>query len=199
MHPDWTPEEGGPDGWDPEIASYLYESSDGLVLFDPLVGNEETWAALDARVAQLGPPHVLITLMWHVRSTPAILARYPGTRVWAHDRQPWIEETRKRVTVTDPFALGAPLPAGIEVREPREVVYWIPEHRALVAGDVLLTDRAGGVRLTPWLGEQPAEELREKVRALLELPIELVLLTHGGVVEDGRAALERALHAPSAA
>ena len=64
---------------------------------------------------------------------------------------------------------------------------------------MLLTDRAGGVRLTPWLGEQPAEELREKVRALLELPIELVLLTHGGAVEDGRAALERALHAPSAA
>ena len=169
------------------------------MLFDPLVRDEEAWAALDERVAQHGPPHVLITLMWHVRSAPEIVERYPGTRVWAHRREPWIEGTRERVRVTDEFSLGDPLPAGIETHEPREVVYWIPEHRALVAGDVLLTDRAGGVRLTPWLGEQPAEELREKVRALLELPIELVLLTHGGAVEDGRAALERALHAPSAA
>ena len=196
MHPDWTPEEGGPDGWDPEIASYLYESSDGLVLFDPLVGNEETWAALDARVAQLGPPHVLITLMWHVRSTPEILARYPGTRVWAHDRQPWLEETRKRVTVTDPFAVGAALPAEIEVREPREVVYWIAEHRALVAGDVLLPDRAGGIRLTPWIAEpMTPDELRERVRPLLDLPVELVLLTHGDAIADGRATLGRALEA----
>jgi glyoxylase-like metal-dependent hydrolase (beta-lactamase superfamily II) len=106
---------------------------------------------------------------------------------------------RKRVDVTDPFELGGSLPAGIETHEPREVVYWIPQHRALVAGDVLLTDRAGGIRLTPWLGDQPIEELREAVRRLLDLPLDLVLLAHGGPVENGHDALERALHAPSAA
>jgi glyoxylase-like metal-dependent hydrolase (beta-lactamase superfamily II) len=200
VHPDWTSKEGGPDGWDPEVDSYLYESRGALVLFDPLVGDGETWAALDERVAEHGPPHVLITLMWHVRSAPEILARYPGTRVWAHDREPWIDETRKRVRVTDAFEPGSPLPAGIEVREPREVVYWIPEHRALLAGDVLLTDRAGGIRLTPWIAAPTTvEQLRERVRPLLDLPVELVLLTHGGPVENGRDALERALHAPSAA
>ena len=196
VHPDWTPEEGGPDGWDPEVASYLYESRDGVGLFDPLVDDDDVWSALDERVAAAqGPPHVLITLTWHVRSTLAIAERHPGTRVWAHDRPPWIDETRKRVAVTDVFAVGDPLPAGIEAREPREVVYWIPEHRALVAGDVLLPDGAGGVRFTPWLGEQPAEELRENVRSLLDLPIELVLLTHGAAVDDGRDALARAVEA----
>ena len=195
-HPDWTPEEGGPDGWDPEVASYLYESGDGLVLFDPLVRDEETWADFDERVARHGPPHVLITLLWHVRSAPEILERYPGARVWAHSREPWIGGTRERVRVTDEFSLAGPLPAGIEAREPREVVYWIPEHRALVAGDVLLPDRSGGIRLTPWLGEDTTlDQLRERVRPLLELPIELVLLTHGEAVEDGHAALERALEA----
>lgn len=194
-HPDWTPEEGGPDGWDPEVASYLYESGEGLVLFDPLVGDDETWRALDERVARHGPPHVLLTLFWHVRSTPAIAERYPGTRVWAFEREPWLERTRERVTVTDVFALRGPLPGGIEAREPREVVYFVPEHRALVAGDVLLPDRKGGIRLTPWLGEQPVDDLRAQVRALLEWPVELVLLTHGEAVENGREALERALEA----
>ncbi len=77
-HPEWTPEEGGPDGWDPEVASYLYESGDGLLLFDPLVGDEETWAELDRRVAAHGPPNVLVTLYWHVRSAPALAERYPA-------------------------------------------------------------------------------------------------------------------------
>ena len=182
------------------MASYLYESRDGLVLFDPLVRDEEVWRALDERIAVHGPPHVLVTLWWHVRSTPELLERHPGTHVWAHARERTLEETRKRVTVTDAFAVGDPLPGGIEAREPREVVYWIPEHRALVAGDVLLPDRAGGIRLTPWLAKETTpDELRERVLPLLELPIELVLLTHGDAVENGREALARALHAPSAA
>jgi glyoxylase-like metal-dependent hydrolase (beta-lactamase superfamily II) len=200
LHPDWTPEEGGPNGWDPEVASYLYESADGAVLFDPLVDADDVWRALDERVDGAQPPHVLLTLFWHVRSTPAVAARYPGTRVWVHDRAPWIDETRKRVAVTDAFTLDDSLPAGIQAREPREVVYWIPEHRALVAGDVLLPDRRGGIRLCPWLGERmTAEQLRQNVRALLDLPIELVLLTHGEAITNGGDALERALHAPSAA
>ena len=169
------------------------------MLFDPLILDDETWRVVDERVARLGPPHILITLFWHVRSAREIADRYPGTRVWARAREWSLAETQKRVDVTDPFELGASLPAGIQTQEPREVVYWIPEHRALVAGDVLLTDRAGGVRLTPWLGDQPPEELRDAVRPLLELPVDLVLLAHGGPFEHGRDALERALHAPSAA
>jgi hypothetical protein len=39
-HPDWTPEEGGPEGWDPEVTSYMYEAPDALLLFDPLAPEE---------------------------------------------------------------------------------------------------------------------------------------------------------------
>jgi glyoxylase-like metal-dependent hydrolase (beta-lactamase superfamily II) len=195
-HPEWTPEEGGPDGWDPVVASYLYESADGVLLFDPLLADDSPdWDALSARVQRHGPPHVLLTLFWHVRSTPAVAARYQGTRVWAHDRAPWIDETRKRVQVTDAFDLEDTLPAGVQALEPREVVYWLPEHRALVAGDVLLGTPDGGVRPTPWLGEHmTAEDLQRNLRPLLDLPIELLLLTHGeAVLENARSALARAL------
>jgi glyoxylase-like metal-dependent hydrolase (beta-lactamase superfamily II) len=194
-HPDWTPEEGGADGWDPEVASYLYESSDALVLFGPLVGDDETWRAIDERMDGRRV-HVLLTLFWHVRSTPALLQRHPETRVWFFEHEWALEEARKRVRVTDIYRVGDPLPAGIEAQQPREVVYWIPEHRALVAGDVLLPDRAGGIRVTPWLSDQTTlGEMRARLRPLLEWPVELVLLTHGEAVESGRDALERALEA----
>jgi hypothetical protein len=77
---------------------------------------------------------------------------------------------------------------------------WLPGARALVPGDRLLGDEHGGLRLCPpgWLrylspGLSQAE-LREALRPLLDLPVELVLVSHGEpVLGDGRAALERAL------
>ena len=46
-----------------------------------------------------------------------------------------------------------------------------------------------------WLGEQPdPQELRTELRQLLDLPLELVLLTHGDpVVQNAREALAQAL------
>ena len=74
---------------------------------------------------------------------------------------------------------------------------WIPAHRALVTGDVLLGGEAG-FRLQPdsWIadGLAPAE-LRERLRPLLELPVELLLPTHGDPVENGREVLRNALAA----
>jgi glyoxylase-like metal-dependent hydrolase (beta-lactamase superfamily II) len=197
-HAEWTPDQGGPDGWDPEVSSYLYESSDALVLFDPLLpAGSPAWEALEERVSRVGAPHVLLTIHFHVRSTPEIVRRYPGTRVWALDRTPWIEESRERVDVTDPFELDDELPAGIGAHAPREAVYWVPEHAALVAGDVLLGTPDGGVRQTPWLAKHRSpEQLRANLLSLLELPIELILLMHGEpILENGREVLARALEA----
>jgi hypothetical protein len=77
---------------------------------------------------------------------------------------------------------------------------WLPGPRALVPGDRLLGDDRGGLRMCPsgWLRYlQPGlteDELREALRPLLDLPIELVLVSHGEpVLEDGGAAVERAL------
>ena len=189
-HPDWTPEEdGGAEGWDPEVASYAYATDDELILFDPL---SPPWTELDPLVARLGPPHVLITVFWHVRSTPDVVERYDRTRVWVDALQ--AEEIAKRVPYTDAIELGDPLPAGLEPRRPRELVYWIPQHRALLAGDVLL-GRNGGVRAMPdsWLGPRPRDVFRANMQELTELPIELLLLTHGQAVENGREALIDAL------
>jgi glyoxylase-like metal-dependent hydrolase (beta-lactamase superfamily II) len=190
-HPDWTPEQGGPEGWEPEVASYAYISAHSLVLFDPIA---PPWDAIDPIVERRGAPHVLLTVFWHVRDAPSVLERYHGARLWADAAQ--TEETAKRVAITDTFDPGDPLPAGIEAHRPREVVFWIPEHRALVAGDVLLGDD-GGVRMMPdsWLGPRPRDVFRANMERLTELPIELLLLTHGEAVPDGAAALRAALDA----
>ena len=194
-HPDWTPEEGGPEGWDPEVASYLYEAPGTLVLFDPL---SPSWDDLDDRVARLGPPNVLITIFWHTRSADVILDRYAETRVFAHENA--LPEVRKRVAATDTFAAGDALPGSVEAMtaRDREALFWLPDQAALVAGDVLLGRAGGGVRVCPdsWLSEKfTPEGLRDELRAaLLDRPVELILLTHGEpVVENAREALDEAL------
>jgi glyoxylase-like metal-dependent hydrolase (beta-lactamase superfamily II) len=173
LHPAWTPGEGGPDGWEQEVGSYYYEAPEAIVLFDPLVPMEDRdrfFEALDRDVERVGRPvRVLLTVDDHRRSSAELAERFDAE-------------------------IGSPV-AGVEVAaEPvDERVYWIPEHAALVFGDVLL-GRDGGLRVPePWLGERFGEGLR-LLRPLLELPVERVLVTHGEpVLVDGLAALTRAL------
>ena len=67
-------------------------------------------------------------------------------------------------------------------------------------GDRLMGDGRGGVRMCPesWLyyipGDYSLADLRAALAPLLELPIEMVVVSHGEpVLRGGRAALERAL------
>ena len=193
-HPDWTPEEGGPEGWDPDVSSYLFEAAGALVLFDPLAPD---WDDLDERVERLGAPNVLLTIFWHVRSAPEILDRYPEARVFAHERG--LDEVRKRVEQTVSFAAGGRLPGEVEAitTRYREALFWLSGLRALVAGDVLLGTKGRAVRVCPdsWLGDRMTpEELRTELRSRLDRPVEAILLTHGEpVLENAREALDRAL------
>ena len=195
-HPEWTPEA---DGWEQEVGSYAYVTEDTLVLIDPLVPDDEAfWRELDHDVERAGPPHVLITIFFHTRSAQAILDRYDGARVWAHEAAATRIEDETRVT--DTFTAGARLPGGFEPRwieRGDEALYWLPARRALFAGDSLLGTAGGEVRLCPrsWFRDPTTyEPFRESLRALLELPIELLLVTHGNpVLSNGRAALARAL------
>jgi hypothetical protein len=33
-HPDWTPKDGGPDGWERDACSYAYDARESLALLD---------------------------------------------------------------------------------------------------------------------------------------------------------------------
>ncbi len=198
----WT---GYHEEWKQDVGSVFCEAADGIVLVDPLVppeSGERFWRALDKDVERIGGElHVLVTVFWHVRSTAAMVARY-SARVWAPSTARAAVERRSGV-VTDVFRPGDALPGGIEAfRSARrtEVVFWIPEHHALVPGDVLLGDEGGGVRMCPesWLPEKTGHrELAESLRPLLDLPVERILVSHGKpVLENGRRALSAALDRP---
>lgn len=171
------------DEWRKEVASVAVEGEDELVLVDPLLA-EEQWPQLEALVGGRGL-HVVLTIHWHARSAAELAERLPGTRVWAHSRNR--AAIARRAPVTDVFSLGDPLPAGLialEARPRSEVLLWEPRSRALIVGDALLGDgeRGEGLHTCPasWLPSSSSlDELRAALRPALELPVELVLTSHG--------------------
>ena len=179
-HPGWTPADGGPDGWDQEVGCYFYDGPDAICLFDPLIPMEDRdrfFEALDRDVEQAGKPvRILLTVDAHRRSAADLAERH----------------------VIDPPPLPPERPrlaAGVEIAAEAagEFVFWLPEHRALVAGDLII-GRAHGLEVPrTWL-EDRYEEAIERLRPLLDLPVDRVLVTHGEtVIEDGHEALERAI------
>jgi hypothetical protein len=172
------------------VGSLALETSDVLVLIDPL----------DTPPDMQQADHVLVTVYWHGRTTQRVDAKH----VWAPTRS--AQPLRNRgIGVTDAFRAGDELPGGIgavQTARAAEVVYWLPQQRALVVGDVLLgagakpraTDEP--LRLCPesWLGKQTHDDLRASLRPLLELPVERVLVSHGTpVLGDGKVALAAVL------
>jgi glyoxylase-like metal-dependent hydrolase (beta-lactamase superfamily II) len=190
--------------WREVVGSVYVEADDAIVLIDPLVPEERDeaerfWRALDRDVERAGVPvHVLVTVFWHARSSADVVRRYRG-RLHAPSRAR-APIQRRTGAVTDAYRPGDTLPAHVEAfpsGRATEVVFWIPAHRALVPGDVILGDAAGGLRLCPpsWLPSGIGHpELRASLAPLLELPIERVLVSHGSpVLKGGHAALSRAL------
>jgi hypothetical protein len=174
------------DHWEEDVGSLAVETSDGLVLIDPI----------DPPRAVARADHVLVTVYWHARTTGELGAKH----VWASARSNRPLKTRG-VEVTDPFRAGDELPGGIcafQTARSAEVVYWLPDHRALAVGDVLLGAGAkphptsDPLRLCPerWLGKGTHDELRRTLRPLLDLPVERVLVSHGvPILSGGKRAL----------
>lgn len=189
VHPEAepSPTPGAPDDWGPDVASIAYEAPDALLLVDPLVpGNRSDLRdELDALVARHGQPVVIVTtLQFHRRSRDELADRYKASTSRARKNLPRDVET-------------------IAIQSAGETMVWLPKPRALIPGDRLLGgDERGGVRLCPdsWLRYLPSgmrqAELREALRPLLDLPVELVLVSHGEpVLRGGRDAIARALDA----
>jgi hypothetical protein len=167
------------------------ETSDGLVLIDPIEPPGAVAAA----------DHVLVTVYWHGRSTGTLGAK----RVWSSARSEGPLRSRG-IEVTDPFRAGDELPGGIlafQTARSAEVVYWLPDQRAVAVGDVLLGAGAkprptsDPLRLCPerWLGKATHDDLRGTLRPLLDLPVERVLVSHGvPILSDGKQALAGVLN-----
>jgi glyoxylase-like metal-dependent hydrolase (beta-lactamase superfamily II) len=182
-HPEAVPDPkpGSPADWGPAVGSVAYEARDALLLVDPLVP-DDGWAALDALVERHGRRVTVITTIgFHRRSRPAVVERYGASTSRAKKTLPEGVET---------FAITG---AG-------ETMVWLPEPRALIPGDRVLGDDDNGLRLCPesWLRYLPSgitrAQLAEELRPLLDLPIELVLASHGEpVLAGGRNALRRAI------
>jgi glyoxylase-like metal-dependent hydrolase (beta-lactamase superfamily II) len=202
-HPDWTPQDAGPGGWEQLVGCIYLETPSAIVLIDPLAppsgtpAHQRFWDALDRDVARLAHPvAVLLTAGWHDRSAQAVYDRYhhqPGAGIWAHEDSRWEVDC----AVTDTFRGGSPLPGGVQAYEasdaqPGEALLYLPSHQALVAGDVLVGLGAGELRIG-WASDDVIPALRR----LLSLPIDLVLPSHGQpVLAGGGRALAAALEAP---
>jgi glyoxylase-like metal-dependent hydrolase (beta-lactamase superfamily II) len=201
LHPDWSPEEE----WGEEVGCLFLETEEAIVLIDPLVPPEDSdrlLEALDRDVTRANlPVHVLITIFWHARSARDLVDRYPGVRVWAHE--PARELVEERTPVTDVFRAGETLPGAViavDAGRAYEVLFWLPAHAALVAGDVLLGTAGGGLGLCPdeWLVRLDPAEVRADLRdRLLPLPVERILPAHGQpVLADAGRVLATALAEP---
>jgi hypothetical protein len=175
-HPEWEPpeQEDSPADWPAEVGCIAYETPSTLVLIDPLVVDGDH-APLDECAAAKERVAILVTVKWHERSRASLARRYDASST---------------------------VPEGVEAFEipgSDETIFWIPEHGALVPGDRILGDRPPGLRMCPesWLrhlGGYTREALRAGLQPLLDLPVEMVLVSHGEpVLRDGHAALEHAL------
>ena len=185
-HPDAEadPELGSPADWGPDVGSVAYAARDALVLVDPLVpaGRADLQEELDAVVRRHGKPVVILTtLQFHRRSRDELAARYGASTSRAKKALPEGVET-------------------IQIHGAGETMVWLPEHRALIPGDRLLGGDRGGLRVCPesWLRYLPSKmnqaQLRKALRPLLDLPVEMVLVSHGDpVLSGGREALLGAL------
>ena len=128
----------------------------------------------------------------HVRDGDLFVGRY-GARAFGPY---WFWRDNIPETELEGIQPGDELPGGLvalhDGRGRNETPVWLPEQRALVFADAL-TAREGELRVwgTPW----HAERVLPALRALLELPFEHVLVSHGAPVHD-RAAYERALELP---
>jgi glyoxylase-like metal-dependent hydrolase (beta-lactamase superfamily II) len=186
-HPDWRPRID----WGPVVTSTCVESHGEVAVLDPIAppdGSSEAWERLDAR-----PPTLAVVLKPdHVRDVDLFVQRY-GARPFGPSLF-WRDDIPE--TILEPVWPGSELPGGLvalyDGRGKNETPLWLPEQRALVFADAL-TAPDGDLRVwvTPWHEERALPALR----ALLDLPFELVIVSHGEPVHD-RDAYERALELP---
>jgi hypothetical protein len=195
-HPEWNEH----CDWQEVVTSTCVDAGGERWLLDPLLpptDANQVWDRLSERpptaVALLTPDHA-DRMSWddrQVGSVDAVVGRC-GCRAFGPDD--W-SENKPRKTDLQKIVPNEELPGGlIPFRDPRgwsETPLYLREQKTLVFGDAL-TERGGALRV--W-GTPHIERARSDLRAMLDLPFERLVISHGQPVHT-RDALERALDLP---
>lgn len=205
-HPDWNDRQR----WPREVSSCAIDDGRRLAFVDPNAVPDELLARAADRDAI-----VILTAPWHERDTRSLVERL-GATVWTPAADTAEDLVRKFGVTPEQAAGGSPdlewlraadladraqlygpgdvLPLGIRAwlgREENDLVLWLDRVGAVISGDTLV-DFGKGFGINESLrGGVTREEVADRLRPLLDLPIEVVLSAHGAPVD--RAALEAAL------
>ncbi|HEU0176849.1 MAG TPA: hypothetical protein VFV58_21485 [Blastocatellia bacterium] len=170
------------------MASTCVESGGERLVLDPLAPPPEAvevWERLDSR-----PPTLAVVLKPdHIRDVDLFVRRY-GARAFGPDR---FDRHDIPETELEPIYPGGRLPGGpvalYDGRGRNETPLWLPEQRTIVFADALT---APGGELRVWATPWHEERVLPALCALLDLPFERVIVSHGEPVHT-RVAYERAL------
>jgi hypothetical protein len=190
------------------VSSYAIDEGGVLLLFDPIAPPSEIVELAAGRETS-----IVLTCPWHERDTRSLVERFSWP-LFAPPPDSQEDLMRKYGVTAEQAAGGSPdlawlrpgdtgeahlyaagdlLPGGVAAFpgwEHNEVVLWIENRRAVVVGDALV-DFGQGFELSPSAKLMTREQIAERLRPLLALPVEHVLATHGGPTD--RAALDSAL------
>jgi len=195
-HPEWNEHFD----WPRVVTSVCVDAGDEGWLLDPLLPPADATQVWD-RLAERPPTAVALLIPDHadrmswsdpqVPSVDAVVSHYRcrafGPDDWSNNRPP-----RNKLQKIVP---NEELPGGLmPFRDPRgwsETPLYLPQQKTLVFGDAL-TERGGALRI--W-GTPNMERARSDLRAMLDLPLERLIISHGQPVHT-REALQRALDLP---
>jgi hypothetical protein len=167
--------------WEGPVSAYAIDDGSQLLLIDPIAVPADVRALFDSREVA-----TVLTCTWHERDAASL-----GFPVWA----PAPDRPEDQLVPATRYASGDS-PFGMRAYPGREgqldLVLWHERIRAVIAGDTLI-DLGNGLEIAEtWLPEGgTVEKVAAGLRPLLEMPVEVVLPTHGAPTD--RAALERAL------
>ena len=191
-HRHWEWREGN--DWEPEVASFVVESRGEVILLDPLAPPPVAGAEVYARLESKKPTAVVIIKPDHVRDVDLFMHWY-GIRGYG----PWLwEGGLAPIEELQPILPDDVLPGGLvalfDGRGGIERPVYLPEQRAIVFADGMTAPKSAGGLLRVWWTPVLERRALPALRALLDLPFEHVLVSHGEPVHtraDFEAALER--------
>jgi hypothetical protein len=179
------------DDWEPEVASFVVESGHDVMLLDPLAPHPTEGREVYERLELRRPTGVVVLKPDHVRDVDLFMHWYrvPGFGPWLFWRDDLPREELRPVRVDD--ELPGELVALSDGRGSMETPLYLPRQRAIVFADGMT---APGGTLRVWWNPAHQTRVLPALRALLELPFEHVLVSHGEPVHtraDFEAALDR--------